>query len=185
MRTWNTDYPLKCIYLEKCLQEKKKELPIITFQELKHISTETCDPLRNDELILFLRYHHEIRALLSKSSKATPEANSKTETTSENQTNSTKLTKEESNFAKMGMIVLNILTDVLYDLLKHDKTFVLTRSDCDTTYLYRMHRRINKHIPSNRWGGTWQNIQSTDISIGDDIERIRLTRNEIFHSETF
>ncbi|XP_071150600.1 uncharacterized protein, partial [Mytilus edulis] len=99
--------------------------------------------------------------------------------------NSTGLTKEEFNFAKMGMIVLNILTNVLYDLLKQDKTFVRTRSDCDITYLYSEQRRINKHTPSNGWGGLWHNIQSTDISIGDDIERIRLTRNEIFHSETF
>ncbi|CAG2237647.1 unnamed protein product [Mytilus edulis] len=99
--------------------------------------------------------------------------------------NSTGLTKEEFNFAKMGMIVLNILTNVLYDLLKQDKTFVRTRSDCDITYLYSEQRRINKHTPSNGWGGLWHSIQSTDISIGDDIERIRLTRNEIFHSETF
>ncbi|CAG2245231.1 unnamed protein product [Mytilus edulis] len=63
-RTWNTDYPLKFIQLEKRLQEKKKELPIITFKELKHISTETSEPLRYEELILFLKFHHEIRALV-------------------------------------------------------------------------------------------------------------------------
>ncbi|VDI67115.1 Hypothetical predicted protein [Mytilus galloprovincialis] len=63
-RTWNKEYPLKFIQLEKRLQEKKKRLPIITFQELKHISTEVSEPLRDDELILYLKFHHEIRALL-------------------------------------------------------------------------------------------------------------------------
>ncbi|XP_076084973.1 uncharacterized protein LOC143055700 [Mytilus galloprovincialis] len=64
MRTWNTKYPLKFIQLEKCLQQRKKELPIITFQELKQISTKTTKPLNNEELILFLKFHHEIRALV-------------------------------------------------------------------------------------------------------------------------
>ncbi|VDI67111.1 Hypothetical predicted protein [Mytilus galloprovincialis] len=149
---------------------------------------------------------------LSRGSEESSETNSKTETTSKNINVSTKvhcifkgemgtfsnvseestrpgsftgLTKEEFYFAKMGMTVLNILTNVLYDLLKQDKLFVRARSDCDITYLYSEHRRINKHIPSNGWGGPWQHIQSTDTSIGDDIERIRLTRNELFHSETF
>ncbi|VDI35149.1 Hypothetical predicted protein [Mytilus galloprovincialis] len=52
-------------------------------------------------------------------------------------------------------------------------------------YLYSELRNINKHIPTNRWGGNWQNIQITDIAIGDDIERIQLTRNELQHSRTF
>ncbi|OPL33329.1 hypothetical protein AM593_05524, partial [Mytilus galloprovincialis] len=98
---------------------------------------------------------------------------------------STGFTLEEFNFAKMGMIVLNILSDVLYDILKQDKAFLRPRSDCDITYLYSEHRRINKHKPSNGWGGTWQTIQSTNIAVGDDIERIRYTRNEIFHSKKF
>ncbi|CAG2222655.1 unnamed protein product [Mytilus edulis] len=85
----------------------------------------------------------------------------------------------------MGMIVLNILADVLYDLLKPDKPHLRPRSDCDITYLYSEHRKLNKHIPSNLWGGTWQTIQNTDIAIGDDIERIRLTRNELQHSRIF
>ncbi|VDI49472.1 Hypothetical predicted protein [Mytilus galloprovincialis] len=104
------------------------------------------------------------------------------------------ISKEELNFTKMGMIVLNILADVLYDLLKQDKPNLPLRSDCDITYLYREHRYLNKHIPSNSsnrrcppgpWGGTWQDIQNTDIAIGDDIERIRNTRNELQHSRTF
>ncbi|XP_052067823.1 uncharacterized protein LOC127707359 [Mytilus californianus] len=94
-------------------------------------------------------------------------------------------TKEEINFAKMGMIALNILADVLYDLLKQDKPNLRPRRDCDITYLYSEHRKLNKHIPSNGWGGPWQRIQTTDIAIGDDIERIRLTRNELQHSQIF
>ncbi|CAG2200268.1 unnamed protein product [Mytilus edulis] len=85
----------------------------------------------------------------------------------------------------MGMIVLNIFADVLYDLLKPDKPHLRPRCDCDITYLYSEHRTLNKHIPSNSWGGQWQRIQTTDIAIGDDIERIRLTRNELQHSTIY
>ena len=85
----------------------------------------------------------------------------------------------------MGMIVLNILADVLYDLLKQDKPNLGPRSDCDITYLYKELRKLNKHVPSHWWGETWQNIQVTDKAIGDDIERIRLLRNDLQHSKTF
>ncbi|XP_052096639.1 uncharacterized protein LOC127731837 isoform X2 [Mytilus californianus] len=94
-------------------------------------------------------------------------------------------TNEEINFAKMGMIALNILADVLYDLLKPDKPNLRPRSDSDITYLYSEHRKLNKHIPTNGWGGKWQVDQITGIVTGDDIERIRLTRNELQHSKTF
>ncbi|XP_063407909.1 uncharacterized protein LOC134691355 [Mytilus trossulus] len=97
----------------------------------------------------------------------------------------TGFSKEEINFAKMGMIVLNILADVLYDLLRRDKPHLPLRSNCDITYLYKELRRLNKHVPTHWWGETWQNIQITDIAIGDDIERIRLLRNDLQHSKTF
>ncbi|CAC5359248.1 unnamed protein product [Mytilus coruscus] len=64
MRTWNTDYPLKFIQLEQRLQEKKKELPIISYQEIKHISAATPKPLSEEELRLFLDLHHKIRNLV-------------------------------------------------------------------------------------------------------------------------
>ncbi|CAC5398132.1 unnamed protein product [Mytilus coruscus] len=64
MRIWNKDYPLKFIQLEQRLQEKKKALPIITYEEIKHISTDTPKPLSKEELILFLEYHHELRSLV-------------------------------------------------------------------------------------------------------------------------
>lgn len=93
--------------------------------------------------------------------------------------------KEEINFTKMGLIILNILMDALYDLLKQDTPNIRPRSDYDITDLYIGHRKLNKHIPSNGWGGSWHSIQKTDIAIGDDIERIRLIRNELRHSRTF
>ena len=64
MRTWNKDYPIKFIQLEKCLREKKKELPIISFNEIKQISTEIPKPLNHEELMLYLKFHHELRALV-------------------------------------------------------------------------------------------------------------------------
>ncbi|CAG2228750.1 unnamed protein product [Mytilus edulis] len=50
--------------LEKRLQEKKKELPIISIQEIKHLSVDSSKPLSEAELTLFLKYHHEIRSLV-------------------------------------------------------------------------------------------------------------------------
>lgn len=92
----------------------------------------------------------------------------------------------------MGMTALNILADVLYDLLKLDGQNVNSRSEYDITQLYNKHRNLNKHKPSNSsnryngpWGGAWHHIQNTDTAIGDDIERIRLTRNELQHSSTY
>ncbi|XP_063419046.1 uncharacterized protein LOC134701860 [Mytilus trossulus] len=64
MKTWNKDYPLKFIQLETKLQEKKKELPIISLQEIQNIASDTPKPLNDEELRLFLEFHHEIRALV-------------------------------------------------------------------------------------------------------------------------
>lgn len=91
----------------------------------------------------------------------------------------------------MGMIVLNILADVLYDLLKQDKQNVKPRSECDITYLSKELWSLNKHIPSNSggrkypWAKTLHDIKNTDTATGDDIQRIRLTRNEFQHSTTY
>ncbi|XP_052080487.1 uncharacterized protein LOC127718484 [Mytilus californianus] len=201
--------------------EKKWECGLVKPQSVigansfteEHITEYYCETCANTHVVKDEWANLQSKTLcLFQSSEETPKRNDKSETTSRNQTISTKVrcffkggtqtcsnvseestrpgrlrgfTKEEFYFAKMGMIVLNILTDVLYDLIKQDKQNVRLRSDCDITSLYSGLRKLNKHIPSSGWGGTWQTIQSTDIVIGDDIERIRLTRNEILHSETF
>ncbi|CAG2195641.1 unnamed protein product [Mytilus edulis] len=64
MKTWNKVYPLKFVQLEKRLQGKKKDLPIISFQEIREIAIDTPKPLNDEELGLFLEFHHEIRALV-------------------------------------------------------------------------------------------------------------------------
>lgn len=97
------------------------------------------------------------------------------------------LSKEEFNYSRMGRIVLNILAEVLYDLYKLDvPNFERERYECDITYLYMLHRRNNTHIPSKgKWGGDWSSFETCNTNIGDDIERIRLTRNELAHSALY
>ncbi|CAG2217832.1 unnamed protein product [Mytilus edulis] len=43
---------------------EEKELPIISFHEMKHIADNTPHPLHDEELILFLKFHHELRTLV-------------------------------------------------------------------------------------------------------------------------
>lgn len=100
------------------------------------------------------------------------------------------------NMTKLGKVALDILADVLYDLLRLD-TYgdpyyqMYPRRDWDITSLYNEHRDFNLHTPRQSygrrgyWGGEWSEICSTDIGIGDDIERIRLIRNELQHSKSF
>ncbi|VDI57072.1 Hypothetical predicted protein [Mytilus galloprovincialis] len=92
---------------------------------------------------------------------------------------------EETNFTKMGKIVFNILADASYDLLKLDSINLPTKRDLDITEIYQEHRKQDKHIPSNGWGCIWKSLQNTDISLGDDIERIRLIRNKHAHSKKY
>ncbi|CAG2198467.1 unnamed protein product [Mytilus edulis] len=105
-------------------------------------------------------------------------------------------TADELNFAKLGKIALNVLRDALYDRLKLDKdgdtSYTMpNKSDSDITSLYKEHRVLNTHVPSKSstrpksWGGKWTDIAIIDTCIGDDIERIRLTRNELQHAKSF
>lgn len=64
MPSWNRAYPLKFINLEKLLQEKRLQSPIISYKQIQNISTAISNPLNDEELNLFLRFHHEIRALI-------------------------------------------------------------------------------------------------------------------------
>lgn len=79
------------------------------------------------------------------------------------------------------------MTDALYDCLVNDMgpNAVKARHECDITYLYAEHRKNNKHTPSNGWGRCSKGIQQCHIKVGDDIERIRLARNQLAHSEKF
>ncbi|CAC5371597.1 unnamed protein product [Mytilus coruscus] len=101
------------------------------------------------------------------------------------------LSKEQRNFTRLSMVVLDILPGVLYDRLDLDKNAGQLLFPCgqyDITSLYQEHRRLNKHIPNKgSWGGgrTMDDIPLVDTSIGDDIERIRLIRNEMQHSTVF
>ncbi|CAC5424384.1 unnamed protein product [Mytilus coruscus] len=96
------------------------------------------------------------------------------------------LTKEQINASRMSIITLTVLTDALYDRLAVDSSPVRSRTECDISYLYAELRRQNRHMPSKgSWGGTLKDIQETDKKIGDDIERIRLIRNEIQHLSAF
>lgn len=94
-------------------------------------------------------------------------------------------TQQQINFARMCMVVLDLLTDVLYDRLKLDKLNVPQRDTCDTTLLYSEHRKLKKHVPTKNWGGQWNDIDPHNTNIGDDIERIRLIRNEMQHAKSF
>ncbi|XP_052096741.1 probable serine/threonine-protein kinase qkgA [Mytilus californianus] len=64
LNTWNNKYPLKFIQLEQRLQEEKKKLPIISYQEIRDISSNTPKALSERELLLFLEFHHALRALV-------------------------------------------------------------------------------------------------------------------------
>ncbi|CAG2241392.1 unnamed protein product [Mytilus edulis] len=92
------------------------------------------------------------------------------------------------NFTKMGIIAADILADALFDLIRvGDPTFKAPpRNECDITKLYNIHRnKLNAFKPTHGWGGDWGNLNANDIEPGDDIERIRLTRNELNHSSKY
>ncbi|OPL20790.1 hypothetical protein AM593_01346, partial [Mytilus galloprovincialis] len=95
--------------------------------------------------------------------------------------------REQINATRMAIIILEILTNALFDLSIANRGgfLVKQRDECDITYLYAQLRKQNKHIPSHGWGGRWSDIKNCDILIGDDIERIRLSRNDMAHSKKF
>lgn len=97
---------------------------------------------------------------------------------------------EQRNFARLSMVVLEILGSVLYDRLDLDKNIgkiLQTRVQYDITRLYKDLRLLDKSTPSKGWGNglTVEYVLSSDTCIGDDIERIRLIKNEILHSKKF
>ncbi|CAC5424363.1 unnamed protein product [Mytilus coruscus] len=96
------------------------------------------------------------------------------------------LTKEQKNASRMSMITRGVLTDALYDRLAMDSTPVRSRTECDITYLYTELRRHNRHMPTKgSLGVSLTEISEKDKKIGDDIERIRLIRQEIQDLSSF
>ncbi|XP_062618728.1 uncharacterized protein LOC134280330 [Saccostrea cucullata] len=114
-----------------------------------------------------------------------------------------------SRFAKLGMAINDVLTQAYRDILEMDvppslafnkvkssSLYKKLRSDqelllidaknsgyknFDITFMYTLLRNICTTIPppTNAWGGN--DMPSTiEITIGDDIERIRLIRNSVF-----
>ena len=84
------------------------------------------------------------------------------------------------------MVVLDLLTDVFYDRLKLDQQQAIPQRDqCDITFLYQQLYSLKIHLLSKgRYGGHWVDILSTHTNV-DDIERVRLLRNEMQHSKAF
>ncbi|VDI81239.1 Hypothetical predicted protein [Mytilus galloprovincialis] len=71
----------------------------------------------------------------------------------------------------MGIIVLNILADASYDLLKQDKPNLRPRSDCDITYLFDDHNK-----PAILYTDQLNKILAKTVSA----EEVKLIKNEIF-----
>ncbi|CAC5424366.1 unnamed protein product [Mytilus coruscus] len=96
------------------------------------------------------------------------------------------LTKEQINASRMSIITLTVLTDALMiDLL-----WILLLSDREQNVIFLIcmlnsDDKIDTCLQKGSWGGTLKDIQETDKKIGDDIERIRLIRNEIQHLSAF
>ncbi|XP_052081768.1 uncharacterized protein LOC127719588 [Mytilus californianus] len=97
-----------------------------------------------------------------------------------------KLTDENMNFLRIQKISTELMCDILYELLLHDNYLGLKpRNESDVTDLYSKIRGHKLRVPSNGWGGKlWPN-ESIHTKPGDDIERIRLTRNRLQHSSQF
>ncbi|XP_071149198.1 uncharacterized protein [Mytilus edulis] len=101
--------------------------------------------------------------------------------------------KETTNMTKIVKIVAEILGDALYDRLNLDtaKYQMYSRSQWDITSLYEEHKILNLHTPRKYenyrgyWGGQWSDLCEWHLGIGDDIERIRLVRNELSHPDVF
>lgn len=90
------------------------------------------------------------------------------------------------NFLRIQKISTELMCDILYDLLLHDNYVGLKpRNESDISDLYNKIRRQNLRKPSNGWGGQRLPNESIQTSTGDDVERIRLTRNRLQHSSQF
>ncbi|CAC5393339.1 unnamed protein product [Mytilus coruscus] len=100
-----------------------------------------------------------------------------------------KISSEQQNYVRMSMIVLDVLSGVLYDRLHKDtKTGeTLDREKLDITEMCKKYCALNINIPSKGYRkiGKVDEISTNEDNIGDDIQRIRVIRNEMQHSTVF
>ena len=120
-------------------------------------------------------------------------------------------TQDETNFARVSIMILDVSTGVLRDILKseispqnlattvanwdqrfrkkinlnsHQENLIQLASssnsyeEFDMTLCYLLIRNVCPHLkPTAKWGAP-PAVQ--DVSVGDDLERLRLFRNKVF-----
>ncbi|XP_063436948.1 death-associated protein kinase 1-like [Mytilus trossulus] len=100
-----------------------------------------------------------------------------------------RLSSEEQNYVRMSKIVLEVLSGVLYDRLFLDtKTGeILDRKKLDITEMCKKYCALKINFPSKGFRKIEEvdQISTNEDAIGDDIQRIRVIRNEMLHSSVF
>ncbi|VDI29038.1 Hypothetical predicted protein [Mytilus galloprovincialis] len=102
---------------------------------------------------------------------------------------SRRISSDQQNYVRMSMIVLEVLSGVLYDRLYIDtKTGeILDRDKLDITEMCKKYCALKINFPSKgfRKIKLVDEISPNEDTIGDDIQRIRVIRNEMQHSSVF
>ncbi|VDI74034.1 Hypothetical predicted protein [Mytilus galloprovincialis] len=102
---------------------------------------------------------------------------------------SRRLSSDQQNYVRMSMIVLEVLSGVLYDRLYIDtKTGeILDRDKLDITEMCKKYCALKINFPSKGFRKIEKvdEISTNEDTIGDDIQRIRVIRNEMQHSSVF
>ncbi|XP_063436943.1 uncharacterized protein LOC134718375 [Mytilus trossulus] len=100
-----------------------------------------------------------------------------------------RISSDQQNYVRMSMIVLEVLSGVLYDRLFLDtKTGeILDRDKLDITEMCKKYCALKINFPSQGFRniGKVDEISTNETTIGDDIQRIRVIRNEMQHSSVF
>ncbi|CAG2223057.1 unnamed protein product [Mytilus edulis] len=102
---------------------------------------------------------------------------------------SRRISSDQQNYVRMSMIVLEVLSGVLYDRLYIDtKTGeILDRDKLDITEMCKKYCALKINFPSKGFRKIEKvdEISTNEDTIGDDIQRIRVIRNEMQHSSVF
>ncbi|VDI72374.1 Hypothetical predicted protein [Mytilus galloprovincialis] len=100
-----------------------------------------------------------------------------------------RISSEQQNYVRMSMIVLEVLSGVLYDRLYIDTNTgeILDPNKLDITEMLKKYRALKINFPSKGYReiGRVDEISTNEDNIGDDIQRIRVIRNEMHHSKAF